>query len=284
MSRRIVHANGVDLCVETFGDRADPAILLVHGTGNCMLLWADDLCRRLAAGRRFVIRYDLRDAGRSTSYPPRRPGYALPDLVEDAAGLIDALGIDRAHIVGMSLGGAIAQRLALDHPDRVAGLTLTASTPGIPGGESPDLPGVVDGVFADEPATPDWTDRAAVIDYLVEAERPCAARSRPFDEAAMRETMARVFDHTANMESSVTNMFMMEAGEPWRSRLSEVSAPTLIAHGVEDPVFPYAHGVALADEIADAALLPLERTGHEYFPAATWDVVVPAILQVGSTR
>jgi pimeloyl-ACP methyl ester carboxylesterase len=274
---RIVRANGVDLCVETFGDPADAAILLVHGAGNCMLLWADELCRRLAAGRRFVIRYDLRDAGRSVSYPPGKPGYALPDLVEDAAGLVDALDVRRAHVVGMSLGGAIAQRLALNHPERVLGLTLASCTPGIPGHESPDLPGPVESVFANEPTTPDWTDRAAVIDFLVEAERPCAAR---FDEAAMRETMARVVDHTDNIEASVTNIFMIESGEPWRARLGEITAPTLVAHGVADPVFPYAHAVALADEIPDAELLPLEQTGHEYFPPHTWDVVVPAILEM----
>ena len=272
-----MQANGVDLCAETFGDRADPAILLVHGTGNCMLLWADELCRRLAAGRRFVIRYDLRDAGRSVSYPPGKPDYALPDLVEDAAGLLDALELRRAHVVGMSLGGTIAQRLALDHPDRVLALTLASTTPGIPGQESPDLPGAVEGVFATEPTTPDWSDRASVIDYLVEAERPCAAR---FDEAAMRETMARVVDHTDNIESSVTNGFMIEPGEPWRARLGEITAPTLVVHGVEDPMFPYAHAVALADEIPDAELLPLEQTGHEYFPPHTWDRVVPAILDV----
>jgi pimeloyl-ACP methyl ester carboxylesterase len=279
---QIVHANGVDLCAETFGDPADPAILLVHGTGNCMLLWADELCHRLADGRRFVIRYDLRDAGRSVSYPPGEPRYGLRDLVDDAAGLLRALGIDRAHIVGMSGGAAIGQLLALDHPRCVAALTLASSTPGIPGQEALDLPGAAEGLFDGEPTAPeDWTDRAAAIDYLVEAERPFAARSRPFDEAGMRETMARVFDHTKNLESNMTNPFMVDADEPWRARLGEVRAPTLVVHGIEDPLFPYAHAVALANEIPGAELLPLEQTGHEYFPPATWDRVVPAILRVG---
>ena len=242
-----------------------------------MLLWADELCRRLAAGRRFVIRYDLRDAGRSVSYPPGKPGYALPDLVEDATGLLDALELRRAHVVGMSTGGTIAQRLGLDHPDRVLALTLASTTPGIPGHESPDLPGAVDRLFANEPTTPDWSDRAAVIDYLVEAERPYAAR---FDEAAMRETMARVVDHTDNIESSVTNGFMIEPGEPWRARLGEITAPTLVVHGVADPMFPYAHAVALADEIPNAELLPARADRPRVLPTAHLGRRRPAILDV----
>jgi pimeloyl-ACP methyl ester carboxylesterase len=278
---RVVRANGVDLCAETFGAQTDPAILLVHGTGNCMLLWADDFCRRLAASRRFVIRYDLRDAGRSVSYPPGEPRYGLRDLVDDAAGLLDALDVDRAHVVGMSLGGAIGQLLALDHRGRVAALTLASSTPGIPGHESPDLPGASEDLFAYELPAPDWADRSAAIDYLVEAERPFAARSRPFDEAAMRETMGRVVDHTDDLKASVTNPFMIDPGAPWRARLGAISAPTLVVHGIEDLLFPYAHAVALANEIPGADLLPLEQTGHEYFPPGTWDRVIPAILHVG---
>jgi pimeloyl-ACP methyl ester carboxylesterase len=268
---RIVEANGVELCIDTFGDPGDPAILLAHGAGNCLLAWADGLCERLAAGGRHVIRYDMRDAGRSVSYPPGPPGYVFADLVEDAAGLIDALGVERAHVVGMSLGGMVAQLLALDHPDRVATLTLASTTPG--GG---DLPGVTPALmeaFANEPPAPDWTDRAAVVDYLVEAERPF---SPYFDEVAARETAERVADHTANPASMANGL---EDPEPWRHRLGEIRAPTLVVHGTEDPLFPYAHAVALADEIPGAELLPLQPMGHEYFPPATWDVVVPAILR-----
>jgi pimeloyl-ACP methyl ester carboxylesterase len=271
---RIVQANGVELCVDAFGDPADPPILLIHGTGNCLLLWPEELCERLAAGGRHVVRYDLRDAGRSVSYPVGRPAYGLRDLVADAAGLIGALGAAPAHVVGMSGGAAIGQLLALDHPDRVAALTLASSTPGIPGEEGSDLPAPAPGLFAEVPA-PDWSDRDAVVDYLVELERPYAAR---FDERRMRETMTRVVDHTANLEASVTNPFLVDAGEPWRARLGAITAPTLVAHGVQDPLFSYAHAVALADEIPTADLLPLEETGHEYFPPHTWDTVVPAIL------
>ena len=271
----IIHANSVDLCVETFGDGADPALLLIHGAGNSMLSWDERLCRRLADGGRFVIRYDLRDAGRSASYEPGAPPYGLRDLVADAAGLLDGLGRPSAHIVGLSTGGTIGQLLALDHPDRVATLTLVASTPGIPGQEAPDLPGAAPDLFADGPAEPDWSDRAAVIDHLVESERPFSPR---FDERAMRELAARVADHTTN-PASVSNVYALDPGEPWRDRLGRITAPTLVIHGADDPLFPYDHARALAREIPGADLLPVEHMGHEYFPPATWDLVVPAILR-----
>jgi pimeloyl-ACP methyl ester carboxylesterase len=279
---QIVEANGVALCVETFGDPADPAILLIHGAGNSMLSWQDELCARLAAGGRFVIRYDMRDAGRSVTYEPGAARYGLADLVEDAVGVLDVLSLDEAGVVGMSLGGGIGQLLALDHPDRVESLTLASSTPGGPGHPTPDLPGMSDELrafFEDEPPEPDWDERASVVEYLVEAERPFAARSRPYDEAGMRALMGRVVDRSVNIEWQLTNSFMLDTGEPWRERLGALAVPTLVVHGTEDPMFPYEHGVALANEIPGAELLAVEATGHEYFPRSTWDVVLPAIVR-----
>ncbi len=113
---RVLRANGVDLCVETFGDHGDPAILLIAGATGSMLSWDEELCERLAAGSRFVIRYDLRDTGRSVTYEPGSPQYTGADLVEDAVGVLDASSVDAAHLVGISMGGGIAQIAALDHP------------------------------------------------------------------------------------------------------------------------------------------------------------------------
>ncbi len=274
---RIVRANGVDLCVEAFGDPGDPAILLIAGMGGSMLSWDEELCKRLAAGSRFVIRYDHRDTGRSVTYEPGAPQYTGPDLVEDAIGILDALDVDRAHVVGISMGGGIAQLVALDHPDRVATLTLI-STSGGPG--DPDLPGVSEELrehFARPLREPDWSDRTAVVDYFVADARPYASRSRPFDEAAWRDLAARDFDRSSNL-ASTTNHVLVEGGERWRERLAEIRMPTLVVHGTEDPLFPFEHGAALANEISGAQLLPLEQTGHE-LPRAVWDVVVPAVLR-----
>jgi pimeloyl-ACP methyl ester carboxylesterase len=272
-----VQVNAVDLCVETFGDPADPAILLIMGAGASMDWWEDDFCARLAAGARYVIRYDHRDTGRSVSYPPGAPGYTGDDLVADAAGVLDALEVRRAHVVGQSMGGALAQVMALDHRDRVASLTLISTSPS---GSDADLPGMTDearAAFAI--AEPDWSDRAAVIDYWTELWRGCAGRSRPFDEEGIRALCARAFDRTTNVESSMHNHYAAESTDRWRERLGELDMPTLVVHGTDDPVMPYAHGEALAREIPGAELLVLEGTGHE-LPRRDWDVVVPAILRI----
>ena len=188
-----MRVNGVDLRVETFGSPTAPAILLVMGAAAAMDWWQDDFCARLAAGPRFVIRYDHRDTGQSTSYPPGAPGYTGDDLVADAAALLAVLGVRRAHVVGQSMGGALVQLMALDHPERVASLTLDRDEPRRPG--DPDLPPMSDKASAALAAIaePDWSDRAAVIDYLTEQWRATSSRSRPFDEQGTRALSARVW-------------------------------------------------------------------------------------------
>jgi pimeloyl-ACP methyl ester carboxylesterase len=278
----MVEVNGVGLCIETFGGEGDPAVLLIMGAAASMLLWEDEFCERLAAGGRFVIRYDQRDTGRSVTYAPGAPEYTGDDLVADAAGVLDGLGVGRAHVVGMSMGGGIAQILALDYPDRLSSLTLISTSPGF----GPDLPGMSDELrahFAEPPPQPDWSDRDAVIGYLVEDERVYAARSRPFDEAGRRELAGRNFDRSIDLAASMTNHFLLDGGESWRERLGEIRVPTLVLHGTEDPLFAIEHGRALASEIPGARLITLEQTGHE-LPPATWDVVVPAILEHTSAR
>lgn len=157
----IVEANGVELCVDSFGDPADPAILLIMGSSASMDWWEPEFCERLAAGSRFVVRYDLRDTGRSVSYEPGSPPYSLRDLADDAIGILDALGIARAHVAGMSMGSGIVQLLALDHPDRLLSLTLIASSPA---GSAPDLPDMSHETAAKfQMPDPDWSDRDAVI-------------------------------------------------------------------------------------------------------------------------
>jgi pimeloyl-ACP methyl ester carboxylesterase len=163
-------------------------------------------CRR----SRWIIRYDNRDTGRSVTYEPGAPLYGFRDLVSDAIGLLDALGLASAHFVGISMGGAIAQVAALDHPDRVASLTLIATSPGRDGTDIPEMSEELRAHFARGAATPDWSDRTAVLDHMVEEQRPFVARSRPFDEAAAREIAARVVDRSTNIASSLTNHGIIE--------------------------------------------------------------------------
>src|SRR3954466_7276320 len=133
MTERMVEANGVELCTEHFGDPANPPILLIMGIGASMLWWEEGFCQLLADGGRFVIRYDHRDTGRSVTSEPGRPGYSSADLVADAGGVLDAYGIPVAHLVGVSAGGALAQSLTLERPDRVGSLVLISTSPVVAG-------------------------------------------------------------------------------------------------------------------------------------------------------
>jgi pimeloyl-ACP methyl ester carboxylesterase len=277
----MVLANGVELCVQTFGDPESPAILLIGGAATSMDWWEEEFCERLASGPRFVIRYDLRDTGQSVSYEPGAPQYGGPDLVTDAVGLLDALRLARAHVVGMSMGGGIAQRLALDHADRVASLTLIATSPG--GADLPPMSDELRAWFEEPPPEPDWSDRQAVVDYIVEDLRQHAG-TLPFDEEEMRAFAGRIVDRTVNIASSMKNHYLLEGDEPVGPRLGELTAPTLVLHGTEDPLFPYGHAEALAAEIPGARLLPLKGMGHELPPRPIWDQVVAAILDHTAER
>jgi pimeloyl-ACP methyl ester carboxylesterase len=275
--RATVDANGVELCTETFGDRGDPPIILIMGNGGSMDWWETEFCERLAAAGRFVIRYDHRDTGQSTASEPGGPEYGGDDLVDDAVGILRALDIPRAHLVGISMGGALAQLVALDRPESVESLTLIATTFAVP--TDLELPGMnPDAARAFvELEAPDWSDREAVIEYGVESTRPLSG-SGGFDEAANRKLWTAVLDRTRNIEASFVNHDLI-AGREARARgpVSDVAAPVLVVHGEDDPMFPIEHGEAMAREIPNAELLRLEGVGHE-LPRRSWDAVVPAIL------
>lgn len=272
--------NDVEICVDTVGDPNDPAILLIAGAASSMDWWRREFLERLAAGGRFVIRYDTRDTGESESYPPGAPGYTFSDLVADAAGVLDAAGVPSAQVAGISMGGALAQLLALQHPDRVDSLVLISTSSAASGGE--ELPGMTDDLraFFGEHAPPDYTDRGAMIENTVTVLRQFEGPEY-FDEQWVRATAARVFDRTRDMASSEQNHMLMPAGDPPDIRMSDIGAPTLVIHGSADPLFPIAHGEALAGQIPDATLLTIDGMGHQPPPPATWDLVVPAMLALG---
>jgi pimeloyl-ACP methyl ester carboxylesterase len=273
MTERTIEANGVPLCTEPFGDPADPPLLLVHGMGASMLWWDEELCAMLAAGGRFVVRYDHRDTGRSVAYPPGRSDYTEPDLVADAAAVLDAYGIGRAHVVGESMGGALAQLLALDFPDRVASLALISTSPGGPGDGLPPADEAY-AAFAVRTEV-DWSDPGSVVEYVVAYARALAGK-RPFDEARVRALVVRDVERARSV-ASAQNHALLSGGQPWRHRLGAIAVPTLVVHGSADPMFPLPHGRALADEIPRARLLVLDGGGHGLH-RADWDVAVRAIL------
>jgi pimeloyl-ACP methyl ester carboxylesterase len=275
-TRMRIETNGAVLCADTFGDLADPAVLLITGSSGSMDRWEEPFCERLAAAGRFVIRYDHRDTGESTTYPPGRPGYTSDALFADPLGILDHVGVERAHLVGLSMGGAIAQWIAIHDPARVLSLTLMATSPvGTGGAALPPPSAELRAAFARQPEEPDWSDRDAAIAFLLEAERPYAG-SRGIDEEATRALLGRVYDRSGNL-ASASNHSVLEGSETTRARLAEITVPALVIHGTDDPLFPLAHGEALAREIPGAELLVIDGLGHE-FPAWAWDAVLPALI------
>jgi pimeloyl-ACP methyl ester carboxylesterase len=246
----MIEANGVALCVETFGARDAPAVLLIHGASASMLWWEEELCERIAADGRFVIRFDHRDTGRSVSYPAGRPGYSLRDMAGDAVGILDSLAIERAHLVGRSMGGGIA---LLADPARVASLVLLTT------GDRAPKPIAI-------PRPPEDPDPDRVVEFIVELMRAYAGGSPYFDEARMRALAQRDMARTRDVAACLTNHFVIDtSGEP------NLGAPALIVAGALDPLFPPdPHGLALQAAIPGSELRVLERTGHD-LPPQTWE-------------
>ena len=276
MAERIIEANGVSLCTEPFGDPADSPILLIMGIGASMIWWDADFCRMLADGGRFVIRYDHRDTGRSVSFTPGHPTYNGPELIADAAGVLDAYALPAAHIVGVSAGGAFAQLLALDFADRVLSLVLISTSPATSGDRG--LPPPTE-EFKRWVATAevDWSDAESVLEYQVGYSRVLNGGQRPFDEAASRALTRRDLTRAHNI-AALQNHNLIEGDDRSPPPLSSIDVPTLVIHGTADPMFPIDHGEALADEIPGATLVPIEGAGHGV-DRTDWATIVPAILE-----
>ena len=274
IAERLINVNGVELCTESFGDPADPPIVLVMGIGASMLWWQDGFCRLLAGHGRFVIRYDQRDTGQSTTYEPGRPGYTGGDLLADAVAVLDGYRIAPAHLVGVSAGGALVQLLALDFPSRVRSLVLISTSPATPGDQSLPPPTAAFGQFV-RSATVDWPDADSVIDYLTAYARVLAGDERRFEEAEVRDLVRRDAARARDL-AALQNHELLEDDDKPRKPLSSIHAPTLVIHGSADPMFPLPHGQALASEIPSARLLRLEGAGHGV-QRADWDVITEAI-------
>ncbi len=278
MSTKTIASGDAAICTESFGRAGDPVLLLIMGQMASMLWWPDGLCQRLAAAGRVVIRYDNRDTGRSASYPPGQPGYTSRDMTADAVAVLDGYGVERAHVAGMSMGGMIAQQLALAHPDRVERLTLISTT--AVGEPDDELPGP-DAAYlehAEAAEELDWSDTDALAAFIVSDARAIAGTRHPFDEAAAREFVRRDLDRTTNPASLVNHTLLGGDEDQARAAASQIEAPLTVIHGTADPLFPPAHGEALAAAVSDAELVLLEGGGHELHQG-DWDEIVAAIVR-----
>lgn len=262
VSMKIVTHSDVSLAAQTFGAPEDPALLLIMGATASMLGWPDAFCVKLAEHGLFVIRFDHRDTGQSTTVPPGKASYVVEDLAADAIAVLDGYGIERAHVLGMSLGGLIGQMIALDHPHRVRTLTLFASEP--LGWDGEPLPHISP-VFLEHFAgiqTLDWSDSAAISDFLATSERLSAGVAHQYNDGAVRARVSQVLARTES-PASMFNHAMMTVRQDWTSRFREISVPVLVIHGEEDPILPVENGLAIAAGIDGAVFAGLAGVGHE---------------------
>lgn len=275
MGTKFVTDNAVSLYTESFGDAAHEPILLVMGAMSSAVWWPDAFCAQLAATGRYVIRYDHRDTGKSTSYEPGEATYSVEELADDVVRVLDGYGMDAAHLVGMSLGGFLSQLVALKYPQRVKSLTLISSErlaeadPAMP----PFDPAILE--YHQQAATLDWSDKNAVVEYQVGAWRMNSGTAHVFDAEKIRTIAELNFDRTPNILTTF-NHTTLGGGEPWLGRLNELAVSTLIIHGTEDPVLPYVHGLVLKEAIKGSTLLPLEGSGHELHHE-DWPTIIQAL-------
>jgi pimeloyl-ACP methyl ester carboxylesterase len=277
-----IPSGDAEIVTQAFGVPTDPPVLLIMGQMASMLWWPDELCERLADAGRYVIRYDNRDTGRSTAYRPGNPPYTGDDLAADAIAVLDGYGVPRAHLVGMSMGGAIAQVVTLEHPERVATLTAISSTMVAPSDRA--LPGP-NREYMEQAAAAgslDWSDTEAVAEFLLRDARALAGTRHPFDEVAAHDLVTRDLERTVQPASLMNHALLSDDNGHGRPQ-GDLAAPLLVIHGTADPLIPYEHGVALAGAVQAANLVTIEGGGHELHEE-DWPQILDAIVAHTATH
>ncbi|WP_322047539.1 alpha/beta fold hydrolase [Paraburkholderia sp. J67] len=286
-----LHANGIELGYDCFGETHGNALLLISGLGTQRLRWTVPFCEALAARGYRVIRFDNRDAGASThlrhaaapdlgtlaamlasGQQPALP-YTLRDMADDAIALLDALGIERAHIVGRSMGGMIAQIAASEHRSRVRSLASIMSSSG-----NPALPPAAPDVMAMmmRPAPDPVADEAAFIEHSLAFARRIAGRGFPFDAQQHRALLREERRHPHDAGSFARQLAALANAGDRRARLATIAAPTLVIHGADDPLVPPACGEDTATAIPGANFMLIDGMGHD-LPTALDDTIADAI-------
>jgi pimeloyl-ACP methyl ester carboxylesterase len=279
-------ANGIELEYETFGDPDARPLLLIAGLGSQLISWDEAFCSQLASRGFHVIRFDNRDAGLSTHMeeagPPDfasalsgnpTPAYELDELARDAAGLLAFLGIEAAHIVGVSMGGYIAQLVAINHPDRVLSLTSIMSGPGWPEAvhATPEAAALL--MVPPEPA------REGRINQAMAARRVLVGPADVFDEGSERTRAGRAFDRMYYPVGTGRQLMAVIASKPRLERLRQVQVPTVVIHGTADPLVPIDNGRLVAAAVPGARLIEIEGMGHD-LPKRAWPQVMDAIDEI----
>jgi pimeloyl-ACP methyl ester carboxylesterase len=274
---------GITLCYETFGDNSDPPLLLIMGLGTQMIGWPEEFCDQLAARGFFVVRFDNRDAGRSTHIRGRPPTvlqlvlrrikpvrYRLTDMAGDAAGLVRALELGPVHVVGISMGGMIAQTLAAQHPELVRSLTSIMSNTGNRWKGQPAL-GVMRFLLRQAPE-----DREGYIAHTARVFAAIGSTGLPQDTEFVRERAARSYDRDPDRAASGRQLGAVIASGDRTDELRRIIAPTLVVHGTADRLVRPSGGMATTSAIRGARLMLIEGMGHD-LPSAAWPELLDAI-------
>jgi pimeloyl-ACP methyl ester carboxylesterase len=285
MAEQMAKVGELDICYETFGRPDDPAFLLVMGLGTQMIGWHEQFCEQLADRGFFVIRYDNRDIGRSTHLTGTRPPtikqlllrdkaaahYTLADMADDGVGLLDALGIERAHVAGASMGGMIAQLIAANHPDRVLSLASIMSNTGH---RWKGMPGLrIYPMFIRRPPS----DREGAIEETVSTFRAIGSPAYPFDEDELRKTAQLGYDRGYNPAGTARQLAAIVTSGDRVEDLRRISAPTVVIHGTRDMMVRPSGGRETARAIPGARLVEIDGMGHD-LPRVLWDRILNAMV------
>jgi pimeloyl-ACP methyl ester carboxylesterase len=281
-------ANGIQIEYDTFGDKSSRPLLLIMGLSDQMIMWDEEFCEQLAAKGHYVIRFDNRDVGLSTKFDEagipdlmeamlamkegKKIGapYSLDDMADDSVGLLDALGIDKAHICGISMGGMIAQTMTIRHAERVSSLTSIMSSPNAHFflRAKPDVMDIF--------LTPPPEEREAYIEYGVKLWEILCGSHFPFNEDWFRKKLALCYDRCFYPQGVERQLAAVLAHGDRTHALKSMTAPTLVIHGADDPIIPVDCGEATAEAVRGATFLAIEGMGHD-LPVEVWPQVIDAI-------
>jgi pimeloyl-ACP methyl ester carboxylesterase len=293
MAEERASVNGIEIAYETIGDPSNPPLLLVMGLGTQLIHWDLELCELFAARGFHVIRFDNRDAGRSTRIDAPVPNvlramagfkieapYLLSDMADDAFGLLDHLGIEAAHVAGASMGGMIAQTMAIRRPERVLSLTSIMSTTGERRAGRPKLR-VWSILLRGAPR-----DEDAAVEYFVRVFRMIGSKGFPVHEDRIRRLAAEAYERGHTPAGSARQLAAIVASGDRTEELRKLRVPTTVFHGRDDPLVPFRGGRATAAAIPDARLIAIPGMGHD-LPREVWPQLVDAVAETaarGSAR
>jgi pimeloyl-ACP methyl ester carboxylesterase len=264
---------GVELEYETFGDANAEAVLLINGLGSQMTRWPVPFCEKLVARGYRAIRFDNRDTGKSTWFKPGDT-YTLSDMATDAMAVLDAAGVDKAHVAGVSMGGMISQLVAIEHPDRVLSLTSIMSATGAPGtmDSTPEAAKVISVPPPDPKA-----DFEAFVAHGMKNARTIGSPGYPWDDAMLRQRVVSEYERAFNPTGTQRQMGAIRGDGDRTERLSRLKVPAVVLHGAEDPLIKPFGGEATAKAIPGAELRIVPGMGHD-LPPALYDTIIDAIV------